>query len=169
MLQLRGLVKHFPLPKDTFFGKQRVVHAVDGVDLDVAKGETVGLVGESGCGKSTLARVVARIHAPTAGSIRFDGQEIAQASQSEIRPLRQRMQMVFQDPYASLNPRMTVSQILSEPLRFHGITPAGAATTARIHELLDVVGSAAQGRRALSARILRRPAPAHLDRARACR
>ena len=140
MLQLRGVVKHFPLPKDTFFGKQRVVHAVDGVDLDVAKGETVGLVGESGCGKSTLARVVARIHAPTAGSIRFDGHEIAQASQSEIRPLRRRMQMVFQDPYASLNPRMTVSQILSEPLRFHDITPAGAATTARIHELLDVVG-----------------------------
>ena len=140
MLQLRGVVKHFPLPKDTFFGKQRVVHAVDGVDLDVAKGETVGLVGESGCGKSTLARVVARIHTPTAGSIRFDGQEIAEASQSEIRPLRRRMQMVFQDPYASLNPRMTVSQILSEPLRFHDITPSGAATTARIHELLDVVG-----------------------------
>jgi peptide/nickel transport system ATP-binding protein len=140
VLQLRGVVKHFPLPKDTFFGKQRVVHAVDGVDLDVAKGETVGLVGESGCGKSTLARVVARIHAPTAGSVKFDGHEIAQASQSEIRPLRKRMQMVFQDPYASLNPRMTVSQILSEPLRFHDITPAGAPTTARIHELLDVVG-----------------------------
>jgi peptide/nickel transport system ATP-binding protein len=140
ILQLRGVVKHFPLPKDTFFGKQRVVHAVDGVDLDVAKGETVGLVGESGCGKSTLARVVARIHTPTAGSIRFDGHEISEASQSEIRPLRRRMQMVFQDPYASLNPRMTVSQILSEPLRFHDITPAGAATLARIHELLDVVG-----------------------------
>lgn len=140
MLQLRGVVKHFPLPKDTFFGKQRVVHAVDGVDLDVAKGETVGLVGESGCGKSTLARVIARIHVPTAGSIRFDGHEIAEASQSEIRPLRRRMQMVFQDPYASLNPRMTVSQILSEPLRFHDITPSGAPTTARIHELLDVVG-----------------------------
>ena len=112
MLQLRGVVKHFPLPKDTFFGKQRVVHAVDGVDLEVAKGETVGLVGELGCGKSTLARVIARIHIPTAGSIRFDGHEIAQASQSDIRPLRRRMQMVFQDPYASLNPRMTVAQIL---------------------------------------------------------
>ena len=123
MLQLRGVVKHFPLPKDTFFGKQRVVHAVDGVDLDVAKGETVGLVGESGCGKSTLARVIARIHTPTAGSIRFDGHEIADASQSEIRPLRRRMQMVFQDPYASLNPRMTVSQILGEPLRFHDHDP----------------------------------------------
>jgi peptide/nickel transport system ATP-binding protein len=140
MLQLRGVVKHFPLPKETFFGKQRVVHAVDGVDLEVAKGETVGLVGESGCGKSTLARVIARIHTPTAGSIRFDGQEIAQASQSDIRPLRRRMQMVFQDPYASLNPRMTVAQIISEPLRFHDITQGGAATMARIHELLDVVG-----------------------------
>ena len=140
MLQLRGVVKHFPLPKETFFGKQRVVHAVDGVDLDVAKGETVGLVGKSGCGKSTLARVVARIHIPTAGSVRFDGHEIAQASQSEIRPLRRRMQMVFQDPYASLNPRMTVSQILAEPLRFHDITADRKATKARIEELLDVVG-----------------------------
>ncbi len=140
MLELRGVVKHFPLPKETFFGKQKVVHAVDGVDLDVAQGETVGLVGESGCGKSTLARVVARIHQPTAGSVLFAGQEIGNASQAQIRPLRRRMQMVFQDPYASLNPRMTVGQILSEPLRFHNITANGAQTRERIAELLDVVG-----------------------------
>ena len=105
---------------------KKVVRAVDGVDLDVAAGETVGVVGESGCGKSTFARLVVRIHEPTAGSIRFAGQEIADASASAIRPLRRRMQMVFQDPYASLNPRMTVGDILSEPIRFHGLT-----TTAR--------------------------------------
>ena len=121
-------------------GKRKVVHAVDGVDLDVAHGETVGLVGESGCGKSTLARVVVRIHEPTAGSIIFAGQDIAQASQSQIRPLRRRMQMVFQDPYASLNPRMTVGDILGEPLRFHGLTTTEAATRERVGELLDVVG-----------------------------
>jgi peptide/nickel transport system ATP-binding protein len=140
LLELRGVVKHFPLPKETLFGKQRVVHAVDGVDLDVAQGETVGLVGESGCGKSTLARVVARIHQPTAGSVIFHGQDIANAAQAQIRPLRRRMQMVFQDPYASLNPRMTVGDILAEPLRFHSITSTEAATKARIEELLNVVG-----------------------------
>ena len=115
LLSVRGLVKHFPLPRDGFFGAKKVVRAVDGVDLDVAAGETVGVVGESGCGKSTFARLVVRIHEPTAGSIRFAGQEIAEASASAIRPLRRRMQMVFQDPYASLNPRMTVGDILSEP------------------------------------------------------
>jgi peptide/nickel transport system ATP-binding protein len=140
MLELRGVVKHFPLPKGFFFGKQKVVHAVDGVDLDVAQGETVGLVGESGCGKSTLARVVARIHQPTAGSVIFHGQDIANASQAQIRPLRRCMQMVFQDPYASLNPRMTVGDILGEPLRFHEITKTEAKTKERIGELLDVVG-----------------------------
>jgi peptide/nickel transport system ATP-binding protein len=140
MLELRNVVKHFPLPKDTFFGKQKVVHAVDGVDLDVAQGETVGLVGESGCGKSTLARVVARIHQPTAGSVIFHGQDISNASQAQIRPLRRRMQMVFQDPYASLNPRMTVGEILGEPLRFHNITATPAETRERIGDLLNVVG-----------------------------
>jgi peptide/nickel transport system ATP-binding protein len=140
MLQLRGVVKHFPLPKRSFFGKREIVHAVDGVDLDVAQGETVGLVGESGCGKSTLARVVARIHQPTAGSVVFHGQDIANATQSTIRPLRRRMQMVFQDPYASLNPRMTVADILGEPLRLHRITNSETETRKHVGELLDVVG-----------------------------
>jgi peptide/nickel transport system ATP-binding protein len=140
MLELRGVVKHFPLPKEGFFNKQKVVNAVDGVDLDVAQGETVGLVGESGCGKSTLARVVARIHEPTAGDVVFHGANISKASQSQIRPLRRRMQMVFQDPYASLNPRMTVAEILGEPLRFHDITKTPAETKERIGELLNVVG-----------------------------
>jgi peptide/nickel transport system ATP-binding protein len=140
LLEVRGLVKHFPLRKIGFFGPQRVVHAVDGVDLDVAQGETVGLVGESGCGKSTLARVVVRIQRPTAGSIRFAGQEIAGASASEIRPLRRHMQMIFQDPYASLNPRMTVAEILGEPLRWHAISGSMRETKERIAELLAVVG-----------------------------
>jgi peptide/nickel transport system ATP-binding protein len=140
LLRLRGVVKHFPLPKSGFFQKPRVVHAVDDVDFDVRAGETVGLVGESGCGKSTLARLVVRIHQPDAGEINFSGQDIAQASHKQIRPLRRRMQMVFQDPYASLNPRMTVGDIIGEPLRFHGITAAGAETRERIAELLDTVG-----------------------------
>jgi peptide/nickel transport system ATP-binding protein len=144
LLEVRGLVKHFLLPRDGLFGAPRVVHAIDGVDLDVAQGETVGLVGESGCGKSTLARVVVRIFQPTAGSIRFAGHDIARASPAAIRPLRRRMQMVFQDPYASLNPRMTVADILGEPLRFHGITSGPPETRTRIGELLDVVGLGAK-------------------------
>ncbi len=140
LLSVRGLVKHFALPREGFFGKGRYVHAVDGVDLDVMPGETVGLVGESGCGKSTFARLVARIHEPSAGSIRFAGHEIADASASAIRPLRRRMQMVFQDPYASLNPRMTVADILSEPIRFHGLTKTAGETRERVEELLTAVG-----------------------------
>ena len=140
LLEARGLVKHFPLRGTGLFGAGQVVHAVDGVDLDVAQGETVGLVGESGCGKSTLARVVVRIHRPDAGSLRLAGQEIAQSAPSAIRPLRRRMQMVFQDPYASLNPRMTVGQILAEPLAFHRIAKDAGETRARIEELLEVVG-----------------------------
>jgi peptide/nickel transport system ATP-binding protein len=140
LLSVRGLVKHFPLARDGFFGAKKVVRAVEGVDLDVAAGETVGVVGESGCGKSTFARLIVRIHEPTAGSIRFAGQEIADASASAIRPLRRRMQMVFQDPYASLNPRMTVGEILSEPIRFHGLTGSAAETAERVEELLGAVG-----------------------------
>ena len=140
LLEVRGLVKYFPLPRENFLEKQRVLRALDGVDLDVFPGETVGLVGESGCGKSTLARVVMRLTQPTAGRIVFDGQDISHAPQAEIRPLRRRMQMVFQDPYASLNPRMTVGQILSGPLRLHGLADTAAAARERVAELLNLVG-----------------------------
>ena len=140
ILEVKGLIKHFPIPKDGLFSKQQAVHAVDGVDLAIAKGETVGLVGESGCGKSTLARLIARIHRPDAGLIRFAGHDITFATAAEIRPLRQRMQMIFQDPYASLNPRMTVFDILTEPLRFHRLTADEPATRRRVDELLSLVG-----------------------------
>ncbi|HET6184717.1 MAG TPA: ABC transporter ATP-binding protein [Acetobacteraceae bacterium] len=140
LLEIRGLVKHFVLPRDSFLEKHRVLRALDGVDLDVFAGETVGLVGESGSGKSTLARVVMRVEEPTAGSIRFDGWDISHLSQARIRPLRRRMQMIFQDPYASLNPRMTVGEILSGPLRLHRLTADESATRARVGALLDMVG-----------------------------
>ena len=140
LLDVQGLAKHFPLPRENFLEQHRVLRAVDGVDLQVFPGETVGLVGESGCGKSTLARVVMRLEEPTAGRIVFDGNDISHASQAAIRPLRRRMQMIFQDPYASLNPRMTVGEILAGPLRLHGIAQNAADARLRVGALLDLVG-----------------------------
>jgi len=140
LLEVTGVTKHFSLPKEGIFAPTRMLRAVDGVSLSVRRGETVGLVGESGCGKSTLARLVTRLHEPTGGRIMFDGTDITHASQAEIRPLRRRMQMIFQDPYASLNPRMSVGEILSGPLLLHRIVPGEAAARARVAELLDLVG-----------------------------
>jgi peptide/nickel transport system ATP-binding protein len=140
LLDVQGLAKHFPLPRQNFLDSRRVLRAIDGVDLQVFPGETVGLVGESGCGKSTLARVVMRLEEPTAGRITFDGIDVSHASQRAIRPLRRRMQMIFQDPYASLNPRMTVGEILAGPLRLHGIAQSAADARARVGALLDLVG-----------------------------
>ncbi|SEP40500.1 peptide/nickel transport system ATP-binding protein [Rhodospirillales bacterium URHD0017] len=140
ILEVSGLHKNFPVPKEAFFERQRVLRAVDGVDLQVFAGETVGLVGESGCGKSTLARLVTRLHEPTDGKIIFAGTDITHASQAAIRPLRRRMQMIFQDPYASLNPRMTIGEILAGPLILHGIAGDAAAAATRVDELLDLVG-----------------------------
>ena len=140
LLDVQGLVKHFQLPRENFLEPHRVLRAIDSVTLSVYPGETVGLVGESGCGKSTLARVVMRLEDPTAGRILFDGQDISTASQATIRPLRRRMQMIFQDPYASLNPRMTVGQILAGPLRLHKLVDGAAGARARVAELLSLVG-----------------------------
>jgi peptide/nickel transport system ATP-binding protein len=131
------VTKHFELPRDAMFQKPRILRAVDGVDLTVMRGETVGLVGESGCGKSTLARLVTRLHEPTGGQVLFDGVDITHATQAEIRPLRRRMQMIFQDPYASLNPRMSVGEILTGPLKLHGLTEGDPR--ARVAELLSLV------------------------------
>ena len=147
LLQVTDLVKHFPAGRG-MFGKARVVHAVDGVSLDVRRGEVLGVVGESGCGKSTLGRTLMRLYKPDSGEIAFDGVDIATANPASMRKLRRRMQMVFQDPYASLNPRMTIGDTLGEPLRFHGLTNDAAGTRRRVGELLGTVGlsAAAAGR-----------------------
>jgi peptide/nickel transport system ATP-binding protein len=147
LLDVSGVRKHFPLPREEIFAPPRLLRAVDGVDLKVMRGETVGLVGESGCGKSTLARLVTRLHEPTDGRIVFDGTDISHATQAQIRPLRRRMQMIFQDPYASLNPRMSVGDILAGPLRLHRLADGEAAVRARVAELLDLVGLPVQNAR----------------------
>jgi peptide/nickel transport system ATP-binding protein len=140
LLEVSGLVKHFPVGRTSFFGERRIVHAVNGVDLHLQRGESLGVVGESGCGKSTLARLVTRLHEPTAGTVHFDGQDISHVTAAEMRPLRPRLQMVFQDPYASLNPRMTVADALAEPLMAHGRAASRAQANSRVLDLMATVG-----------------------------
>jgi oligopeptide transport system ATP-binding protein len=138
LLEARDLVKYFAVRGAGGKGKE-VVHAVDGVSLEVRSGETLGVVGESGCGKSTLGRMLVRLHEPTAGSIRFGGDDITGLSRRELRPYRREMQMIFQDPYASLNPRKRVGQILEDPFRIHGGVSKAEMRT-RVRKLLEVVG-----------------------------
>jgi len=143
LLAVEGLKKHFDLSDgflDKLFGQGGAVRAVDGVDLTVGSGETVAVVGESGCGKSTLGRTLLKLDHPTAGTIRFDGEDITDLSDREMRPYRRRMQMVFQDPLASLNPRQTVGQIVKAPLEVHGVGADDADRTDRVEALLDRVG-----------------------------
>ena len=140
LVKITGLKKYFPITRGILIQKHiGDVHAVDGVDLEVYPGETVGLVGETGCGKSTLARVVMRLYEATEGTIEFDGNDITHLKGGDLRDLRRDMQMVFQDPYASLNPRKTVGSIVSEPFQLHG-TVERNKRKATVQELMELVG-----------------------------
>ena len=140
LLEVEDVTKHFPITKGIVF-KHAVasVKALDGVSLTVRRGETIGIVGESGCGKSTLARVIMRLLEPTSGAVRFDGNDITRLSQQELRPFRRELQMIFQDPYASLNPRKRVGFIVAEPLEIHGLGTESERKR-RVQDLLEVVG-----------------------------
>jgi peptide/nickel transport system ATP-binding protein len=141
LLRVRGLQVHFPIKRGVLLERTvGHVRAVDGVDLDIRRGRTFGLVGESGCGKSTLGRAILRLEEPTGGAVEFDGIQLLDLSAEQMRRMRPRMQMVFQDPMASLNPRQSVQSILTEPMRAHNRTGGRTAWDARVRELLEVVG-----------------------------
>jgi oligopeptide/dipeptide ABC transporter ATP-binding protein len=140
LIKVRDARKLFPVKSGKLFGGQQdYVHAVDGVDLDVRPGETLGLVGETGCGKSTLARCITRLYDLTSGTIEFDGQDISTLSRKEMRPVRREIQMIFQDPYGSLNPRRRVGSIIGDPFAIHNIV-SGRERRVRVQELMERVG-----------------------------
>jgi oligopeptide transport system ATP-binding protein len=141
LLEVRGLAMHFPVSEGIVLSRKiGDVKAVDGVDFTINRGETLGLVGESGCGKTTTGRCILRLERPTAGEILFDGRDINRMQRSELVALRRRMQVIFQDPYSSLNPRMKVGDIIAEPIKVHGVEPDAARRRARVRELLAVCG-----------------------------
>jgi oligopeptide transport system ATP-binding protein len=140
LLEVEDVTKHFPITEGIVFKREVAsVRALDGVSLSVRRGETLGIVGESGCGKSTLARVIMRLLEPTSGTVRFEGNDVTRLSQREMRSFRRELMMIFQDPYASLNPRKRVGFIVGEPLEIHGLG-TDAERKRRVQELLEVVG-----------------------------
>jgi oligopeptide transport system ATP-binding protein len=148
LLEVRDLVKYYPVSAGLLGRQVGVVRAVDGVSFTIRRGETLGLVGESGCGKTTTGRCVLQLERPTSGSVRFEGQELTTLGPAALRSVRRRIQVIFQDPYSSLNPRMTVGQIVGEPLAVHGLVREAPAREARVQELLRQVGLLPQhGRR----------------------
>ena len=141
LLEVRGLQMHFPVTEGIVVSRKvGEVKAVDGIDFTVRRGETLGLVGESGCGKTTTGRCILRLETPTAGEIVYDGVDIAKMGRKDLLALRRRIQVIFQDPYSSLNPRMKVGEIIAEPIRVHGIERDSARRVARVRELLSVCG-----------------------------
>lgn len=139
LLKVEGLVKHFPIKKGLLQRKVGAVKAVDGIDFEVRRGETLGVVGESGCGKSTMGRLITRLLEPSGGRIEFDGTDITHLGTSGMRPLRRDVQMIFQDPYGSLNPRHTIGSIVSAPFRLQGVEPEGGVKK-EVQRLLELVG-----------------------------
>ncbi|WP_369262401.1 ABC transporter ATP-binding protein [Streptomyces sp. R35] len=139
LLRVQGLKKHFPIRKGILQRQVAAVKAVDGIDFEVRKGETLGVVGESGCGKSTMGRVITRLQDPTGGTIEFEGKDITSLSAGGMRPLRRDIQMIFQDPYGSLNPRHTIGSIVSAPFRLQGVEPEGGVKK-EVQRLLELVG-----------------------------
>ena len=141
MLELRDLKMHFPITSGVLWQRQvGAIRAVDGVSLEVRRGETLGLVGESGSGKTTIGRCIVRLYEPTDGQVLFEGLDVTHLGTRAMQPLRRRIQMIFQDPYSSLNPRMTVRQTLEEALTTHGLAPGREARATRVEELLGLVG-----------------------------
>jgi len=144
VLEVRDLVKHFEVGGGLLGGPRGVVRAIDGVSFTLHRGETLGLVGESGCGKTTVSRCILQLERPTAGAVLFEGRDLTKLSDAELRPIRRRLQVCFQDPYSSLNPRMSVGQIIAEPVAVHRLVPDRAQRVERVRELLLQVGLAPQ-------------------------
>jgi oligopeptide/dipeptide ABC transporter ATP-binding protein len=140
LLEVQNLTKHFPVGGGMFGQRRGVVRAVDDISFAIRRGETLGLVGESGCGKTTTGRCILMLERPTSGRILFEGRDLTTLDQTALRPVRRKIQVIFQDPYSSLNPRMTIGQIIAEPLAVHGIVPDRGARATRVRDLLTHVG-----------------------------